>query len=755
MHGLRRRGQNQPGTKINESLWASEAVGARSVCRTASAWARARTRVWAGARVGPMGAGASGGRGLGLLWPRWMSLLLLVVAAQWLAAWPAVAAPGAARDDLMAQRMLFTDPSGRMTVDEVAAQPESALTPVPAVFARGYRADALWLRITLVAGAPANTVLKVQPMHLNDVQLFARSAPGADGSGGSPWRMRQQGSRWAFEDRERQDLAFAFKLQPLTGPAATVVWLRVASQSALNVGTFAVSEAQAAAADTRLHLLFGGYAGAVAMLALASAVQALKTRDKLWLAATLFHLASLGLGVMYLGLGHKYLWPEAPLTADLLTMVSGCVHHFLGVLLFWLIYVSYKAPRWYIVAEGLLLLALPLQLWWLSQGQVREAMSLNGQMLLWGAVVAVVMVWFIPLQDRLMLWLLRLNMGLTLGYLVWFMGSQLGAWPGVNLQLYPALPVNVATGLLLYQFLIRRDVLAARLRMHDSQQLALTQKALGLEQDRLHQSSQFMAMLLHELKTPLASIRLAAMNLRTLSLPGVPVGAGTLASDGAADAASIARLQERRLAAIDHSVLDIDAVLERCRLADQMGQGSLPPLQSTRLELMVFLRERLAAARAPDRLQLQAESGLWMQADALLLRIMVDNLVENALLYSPPDSVVQVVCRCTAMPLAQGGADRAGASNAGASPQTGAGAAAIELEVSNAVGKAGLPDAERLFERYYRAPAAQHCTGSGLGLYLVRSVARMVGGEVRYGVGQSQGVTPPVQRVVMVLRLPC
>jgi signal transduction histidine kinase len=708
-------------------------------------------------------------------WPL-MCVVMMALAPLLLVPLPAAAAPSARGDELIAQRMLFTDPSARMSVDEVAAQPESALTPVPAVFARGYKADALWLRITLVAGAPADTVLKVQPTHLNDVQLYDRSASGPDasaadasGAGGSLWRQRQQGSRWAFDDRERQELAFAFKLRPLTEPAATVVWLRVASQSALNIGTFAVRDAQAAAADTRLHLLFGGYAGVVAMLALASAVQAVKTRDKLWIASTLFHLASLCLGVMYLGLGHKYLWPGAPLTADLWTMASGCLHHFFGVLLFWLIYVTFNAPRWYVAAVGLLLLALPLQLWWLSQGQVREAMSLNGQMLLWGAVVAVVMVWFMPIQDRLMLWLLRLNMGVTLGYLVWFMGSQLGAWPGVSLQLYPALPVNLATGLLLYQFLIRRDVLAARAREADTQQLALTQKELSLEKRRVDQSSQFMAMLLHELKTPLASIRLAAMNLRNVSVPGLPV-LPVLAAVGPAAApvlpqASLparaqltAGLHERRLAAIDHSVLDIDAVLDRCRLADQMGQGSLRPLQATRLELGGFLRERMAAARAPERLRVAVEPDFWVQADPLLLRIMVDNLMENALLYSPQGSGVQLACRRTAWVADAGGSDGRGPANPGAVrlPE-----AAFELTVSNEVGKAGVPDAGRLFERYYRAPAAHHCTGSGLGLYLVRSLARMGGGEVGYALSPraststSDGAVPPAQRVVMTLSLPC
>jgi signal transduction histidine kinase len=54
------------------------------------------------------------------------------------------------------------------------------------------------------------------------------------------------------------------------------------------------------------------------------------------------------------------------------------------------------------------------------------------------------------------------------------------------------------------------------------------------------------------------------------------------------------------------------------------------------------------------------------------------------------------------------------------------------IEVINPPGPSGWPEADKLFEKYYRSPHARRQAGTGLGLFLARQLARVMGGNVEY-----------------------
>ncbi len=56
----------------------------------------------------------------------------------------------------------------------------------------------------------------------------------------------------------------------------------------------------------------------------------------------------------------------------------------------------------------------------------------------------------------------------------------------------------------------------------------------------------------------------------------------------------------------------------------------------------------------------------------------------------------------------------------------------IVVRIENPIGMAGLPDARRVFDKYYRASGAHHLSGSGLGLYIVKALAEKLGGTIHY-----------------------
>jgi signal transduction histidine kinase len=95
-----------------------------------------------------------------------------------------------------------------------------------------------------------------------------------------------------------------------------------------------------------------------------------------------------------------------------------------------------------------------------------------------------------------------------------------------------------------------------------------------------------------------------------------------------------------------------------------------------------------------------------------MIRVVVENLVANAIRYSGPDSTCTVtVSREASSPLLVVSDDGAGVSR---------------------------DDLDRLFERFYRADQARTSRGTGLGLAIVKHVVTAAGGtaEARSAPGQ-------------------
>jgi signal transduction histidine kinase len=202
--------------------------------------------------------------------------------------------------------------------------------------------------------------------------------------------------------------------------------------------------------------------------------------------------------------------------------------------------------------------------------------------------------------------------------------------------------------------------------------------ARNQEQDR------FMAMLSHELKTPLSVIRMAL---------------------GSREVMSVSTQSH-----VQQAVHDMDALVERCLQADRLQHhrhvGSLQPFRLDQL-----LAELKTACQAPQRLCIDAPCApAEVIADLPLLRIALGNLIDNAIKYAAPSSMVHMAV----------------------TPEPHNGNAGFMVAISNAPSDAGMPDPQHVFTKYYRSPGAHSKTGSGLGLYLVHSVAQRLGGWVRY-----------------------
>jgi signal transduction histidine kinase len=223
-----------------------------------------------------------------------------------------------------------------------------------------------------------------------------------------------------------------------------------------------------------------------------------------------------------------------------------------------------------------------------------------------------------------------------------------------------------------------------------SGELQKSKESLEMESKRLERQRKFTAMLAHELKNPLAVSHMA--------LSGIESRLGN--SDPMIE----------RAASIKQSLQDINAIIDRCSEIDGFEQGELPMSVGT-FTLNHFLA-LLKEANTNERiyfLKRGVHDDALLTSDIQYLKIIFNNLLTNALKYSPPDTLIEMSVQAVANVQ---------------------GHKTLNFCVSNEVGEAGTPAPDRAFERFYRAEAARNQSGAGLGLWLSQELAHALGTQV-------------------------
>jgi K+-sensing histidine kinase KdpD len=121
------------------------------------------------------------------------------------------------------------------------------------------------------------------------------------------------------------------------------------------------------------------------------------------------------------------------------------------------------------------------------------------------------------------------------------------------------------------------------------------------------------------------------------------------------------------------------------------------------------LLKDMAASVDAGRVDLQHSGDDRLASAAQFLRIILANLVSNALKYPPPQSMFEL--------------QSTGADGQRAAP-------GVCLSVRSRLGDAGVPDAAQLFSPYCRSDGAQRLPGAGLGLCLSQNLASKIGSTI-------------------------
>ena len=206
----------------------------------------------------------------------------------------------------------------------------------------------------------------------------------------------------------------------------------------------------------------------------------------------------------------------------------------------------------------------------------------------------------------------------------------------------------------------------------------------------------FTAAVSHELRTPLA--RLLSL-LETATLPG----------EDPHDLVARARQEVEQIGELIDDVLFLSE-LETGRQVVALGST---PIRETAHEVVEALAE--SAIRADVEVSVDVPAELEVPLRPRMLRVVVENLVSNAIRYAGPGARARVSAE-----RHDGG---------------------VVLAVADDGQGVAEEDLPRLFERFYRTDRARSSRGTGLGLAIVKHVVTSAGGNIDAATSPEGGLT--------------
>lgn len=222
-------------------------------------------------------------------------------------------------------------------------------------------------------------------------------------------------------------------------------------------------------------------------------------------------------------------------------------------------------------------------------------------------------------------------------------------------------------------------------------------KSITKELAVAEQQKNFLLSITHELKSPLAAIKLQLQTLQTRNLD-----------------------EEKRSVIYKRSLNDADRLeklVESLLLVNKVESGGLP-LERKQFDLAPFVTTTVKSAFVAEhdsgRIQFDVDKNVRVNADEMAMQIIVLNLVGNAIKYGDGSKVKLSISSDSDV---------------------------VRLEVSDQ--GQGIPDLEKqkIFERFYRRgnEEVRKTKGTGIGLYLVKLLVERHGGQISVSDNDSRG----------------
>lgn len=590
--------------------------------------------------------------------------------------------------DLVTERAWIEDRTGQMTLAEARHSTE---TPFDTrYFSQGFSRSIYWLRFRI---DPANLasqsksskdelVIRIRPPLQDRIQLFDPLD--------QQDRERLTGDYFDWENDEYRSLNLNFVIP--VGHEPRDVWLKLQTHQSTMTMVEVMTMDQARAADRRQELGAMLYFAILVICMGWAFLSYISQKNRLVGAYVIREILAIFYASIMLGYGRVF--SSGWLPTIWLDPLSNCILFLFVAYVIWfdtLLIMEFKPNIWLIRAARVLPFALPFQIVLFLSGKAEAAQAINAYVVL-SAIVLILCAalstraWDetknAPPDERPVFSKTFLVSIYALVFLI-ILANRLpimGFVPAHELVLYLALAYVLLSSVAMMVLVQVRAQRMAKRQQQAQRQVEFAEREAEQERARRAEQSNFLKMLAHEMKTPLSVVHMAVSNVQ------VP---------------------ERTNNLIDRAIADMNGVIERLLQVERLQDRQMV-LHKSHIDLINLVESICVGAPQGGRVQLVGPASLWIDTDEHFLRIVLSNLIDNATKYSPPDSVILVVCeKSDTLAL---------------------------ISIENDLSAVGAPDLARVFDKYYRSEHAHALTGSGLGLYLVKELTKMLSGDVRCSV---------------------
>lgn len=573
------------------------------------------------------------------------------------------------------QLHVLRDPSRSASVAEIARQYQQNPGPVTAALNLGFTSDAVWVAFQMARAnelAPQHWWLEVEQPLLMDVVLYEEQSDGtfAKTSGNVEPDLRQH----QFDYRVP-----TFKLT-LSDLKSKTYFLRILTQTSMSASLVLWQPQEFVKDHAESRFLWGGIYGACLMIVLFYGVWWLWTRERIHLVYSLYVLVNL-LASFFSAAWPRQIFPHMTEETFLIwtglwiSLAAPVGTFFTFEVLRFQHGVLSRLPHW---VKGLSMVMFGISFGLVLMGHYGAAMPLiQSYMLIMMLLSSILAAWLAWRGERGAQFFL-------LAFSIFYVGITWRFLKNIGI-LDPNFWSNNAYqfGAFGHMLVMSVSVFAnySRLRREKEQ----IEFRLQAESQLRQQQATFLGMVSHEFRTPLSIISTTAENL---------LAERSLSDQSRTRVEKITRAN-KRLSAL------MDEYLSFERLIADAGTTDHAMLDLEQLARSVV--NESSDAEGP-LVHLQAAGSVWVKGDRELLRVALQNLINNARRHSPDSDVVKVrVAR-------QGDS--------------------AELSVEDQGPGIEAGEQKNIFEKFFRGHNALSKPGTGMGLYLVKSIVEQHGGEV-------------------------